>query len=109
MASLVYGGALTTFSVLDITLLSTKPCCRKFNVQAIYQYLKGKPEKDSLLGTVVTGSIGFQLKEGKFRLDSRKEFFAVRGVEMLEQVVQGGCGCPNPGNVQGQMGLNNLI
>lgn len=51
----------------------------------------------------MTRSNEFKLKEEQFRLDSRKEFFAVRGSEMLEQVVQEGL-CPNRGTVENQFG-----
>ena len=43
------------------------------------------------------------LKQGRFRLDIRREFFT-RGGDALEQVVQGGCGCPIPGGIRGQAG-----
>jgi len=37
----------------------------------------------------------FKLSEGRFRLDIKKKFFTVWMVR-LEQVAQGGCGCPPP-------------
>ena len=47
---------------------------------------------------------GFKLKEGKFRLARRDNFFCSRGGEPLEQVAQR-CGkCPISGNIQGQVG-----
>lgn len=52
----------------------------------------------------MTRSNGLKLKEEKVGLDSRKEFFTVKGVAMLEQVVQGGCECPSPGTSQNQFG-----
>ena len=39
-----------------------------------------------------------------FRLDIRKKFFHTEGGDTLEQVAQGGCGCPIPGGIQGQAG-----
>ena len=30
--------------------------------------------------------------------------FSLRGGDTLEQVAQGGCGCPTPGGIQGQAG-----
>ena len=41
--------------------------------------------------------------EGRFRLDIRKKLFIVSG-GTLEQFAQRGCGCPLPGDVQGQAG-----
>jgi len=40
---------------------------------------------------------------GRFRLDVRRKFFT-QGGDALEQVAQGGCGCPIPGGIQGQAG-----
>jgi len=45
----------------------------------------------------------FKLKEGRFRLDVRKQIFT-EGDETVEQVTQRSCGCPLPGSVQGQVG-----
>ena len=42
---------------------------------------------------------------GTFRLDIRRKFFTEGGV-MLEQVAQGGCGCPTPGDIRGQAGCS---
>ena len=47
---------------------------------------------------------GFKLGQGRFRLDIRKKFFHAEGGDTLEQVAQGGCGCPIPGRIQGQAG-----
>ena len=44
---------------------------------------------------------GFNVEEGRFRLDIRKKFFIVR---KLEQVVQWVSEYPLPGSIQGQAG-----
>ena len=73
---------------------------------AAFQYLKGiyKQERSQLFERVDnnrTRGNGFELKEGRFRLDIRGKFFTMSG-EVLEQTAQRGCGCPIPGGVQGQ-------
>ena len=47
---------------------------------------------------------GLKLIQVRFRLDIREEAFHTEGGEALEQVAQGGCGCPIPGGIQGQAG-----
>lgn len=46
-----------------------------------------------------TSSNGFNLKEGRVRLDFYNE-----GGEMLADVTQRGSGCPIPANMEGQVG-----
>ena len=45
-----------------------------------------------------------KLRQRRFRLDSRKKFFHTKNGGALEQVAQGGCGCPIPGGIQSQAG-----
>ena len=36
-----------------------------------------------------------KLRQGRFRLDIRRKFFHTQGGDALEQLDQGGCGCPS--------------
>jgi len=83
---------------------------------AAFRYLEGACKKD---GDVFFSRAccdrargnGFELKEGRFRLDLRNTFFYSEGGETLAQVTQRGGQCPIPGNIQGQSGraLSNLV
>ena len=74
-----------------------------------FQYLKGayKQEGERLFMRVDTDRTrgnGFKLRQGRFRLDTRRKLFTQSVVTHCSQVAQGGCGCPIPGGIQGQAG-----
>ncbi|GAB0180812.1 hypothetical protein GRJ2_000546500 [Grus japonensis] len=75
---------------------------------AAFQLLKRvykKMERDFLPRPLVTGQGAMFLKWKRiFRLDIRKNFFYDEEGETLEQIAWRSCGCPLPGNIQGQIG-----
>lgn len=79
------------------------------DLTAAIQYLKGayKQQEDQLstpLDSNRTSGSGLIPKEGRFQLDGRKTFVNLEGADVLEQTDQRGCGCPIPGETQGQVG-----
>ena len=49
-----------------------------------------------------TRANGFKFKEGRFRLDIKKNVFYKEGGEALEQAAQRRGGCPIPAHIQGE-------
>ena len=73
-----------------------------------FQYLKGTYKKDGERLFIKacsnrTRGNAFKLKEGRFRLDMRKNFFKVRMLRHWNRLRRG-CGCPIPGSIQDQAG-----
>ena len=70
-----------------------------------FHYLKGAYKQEGVWlfmrvdGDRTRGN-GFKLRQGRFGLDVMREFFT-QGGDAVEQVAQGGCGCPIPGGIQG--------
>ena len=69
-----------------------------------FQYLERSYNKegDRLFSRVcayVTSRNGFKLKERRSRFDIWNKFFYSKIGEALEQVAQGGGGCPIPGDI----------
>jgi len=75
---------------------------------AAFQYLKGACKKDgerhfSRACSNRRRDNGFKLKEGRFRLDSRKKFFALRLVKHWTRLPREVGDAPIPGNIQVQV------
>jgi len=70
----------------ELGLLSWKKRRLQGDLIATFQYYKGAYKKDgdklfSKIFSNTTRGNGFKLKEGQFRLDTRKKFFTVRLVK----------------------------
>ena len=74
-----------------------------------FQYLKGayKKDGDKLFSKACcnrTRGNGFKLKEGRFRLNTKKKFFTMRVVKHWNRLPREVVDAPIPGNIQGQVG-----
>ena len=68
----------------------------------VFQYFMEGYKKNYSLMVIRGGGVGFKLKEGRFSLDIRCQFFT-QTVEALAQAAQRSCGCPISGGVSGHI------
>ena len=93
----------------ELQLFSLEKRRLQGGLRAAFQYLKEGNKKGGgrlfcrIFCNRACGN-SFKLKEGRFRLDIRKNFFYNKVDEMLEQIAQSGGDCPSPGDIQGQTG-----
>jgi len=94
--------------LLEFELFSLKKRRLLGGLVVAFQYLKRayKEDRDKIFCRACSNRTkvnGFKLKEGRFRLDTRKAFFTIRVVKhwnrLPREVVM-----PIPGNIQGQVG-----
>ena len=93
--------------LIELALFSLEKRRLWGNLRMAFQYLRGgcKKEGDRLFSRICcerTRGKGFNLKEGRFKLDIRKKNVYYKDGEALVQVAQRGGGYPVPGDIQGQ-------
>ena len=79
------------------------------DLRAAFQYLEGAYKKAgeghfTRAWSDRTRGNGFKLKEGRFRLNTKKKILPCEGGEALEQIAQRSCRCPIPEGLFGALG-----
>ena len=91
----------------ELRLFSLEKRRLRGDLIAAFQYLKVACRKDGeniFSRACCNRRNGFKLREGRFRLDIRQNFFYHEGGETLERVAHASSGGPIPGKIQGQVG-----
>lgn len=70
-----------------------------------FQYLR-KAGEGPFTGACInkTGAISFEMKEGRFKLNTKKKFFTIRVIRYWNRTAQRSCGYTILGNTQQQVG-----
>jgi len=92
----------------ELRLFSLEKRRLQEDLTAAFQYLKGAYRKDgeNIISRACcdrTRSNGFKLREGRFRLDIREKFFAIRVVKHWHRLPRKGVEAPSL-EIQGQVG-----